>query len=102
MPVVADFDSREATTAAANSGKFVGSVGSLNKAARLAVQKGRRQNAVWNEVAKENAKAGVERSRERLPATIRTRMPWSGWSPISSTFTSRSEIAKILSAWSWP
>jgi hypothetical protein len=59
-PVVADFDSLEETTAAANSGKFVGSVGSLSKAARLAVQKGAGQSAVWDEVANENAKAGVE------------------------------------------
>ena len=59
-PVVANFNSLEETTAAANSGKFVGSVGSLNKAARLAVQKGDGQSAVWDEVAKENAKAGVE------------------------------------------
>jgi ARG and Rhodanese-Phosphatase-superfamily-associated Protein domain len=43
----------------ANSGKFVGSVGSLNKAARLAVQGGEGQGKVWDEVAIENAKSDV-------------------------------------------
>lgn len=57
---VADLVSVSATAETANSGKFVGSVGSLNKSARLAVQKGDGQNTVWDEVAKENARAGVE------------------------------------------
>jgi hypothetical protein len=48
------------TTEAANSGKFVGSVGSLNMAARMAVQNGDGQGKVWEEVAKENAKGGVK------------------------------------------
>jgi hypothetical protein len=50
----------EETTVAANSGKFIGSVGTLNKATRLAVQKGEGQSAVWDEVAVQNAKAGVQ------------------------------------------
>lgn len=44
----------------ANRGKFVGSVGSLSKPARLAVQSGGGQQKVWEEVAGENAKAGVK------------------------------------------
>jgi len=47
------------TTDLANAGKFVGSIGSLNKAARIAVQSGEGQGKVWDEVAAENAKAGV-------------------------------------------
>jgi ARG and Rhodanese-Phosphatase-superfamily-associated Protein domain len=43
----------------ANAGKFVGSVGSLNKPARLAVQAGEGQAKVWEEVATQNAKADV-------------------------------------------
>jgi hypothetical protein len=43
----------------ANSGTFIGSVGSLNKQSRLTVQKGAGQHKVWDEVAKENSKAGV-------------------------------------------
>jgi len=58
--VISSAGSVEETTAAANSGKFVGSVGSLNKHGRMAVQKGDGQQAVWDEVAKQNAKAGVE------------------------------------------
>jgi hypothetical protein len=57
----ADFDElRDVVTREANSGKFVGSVGSLNKSARLAVQLEQRQERVWEEVAKENEKAGVQ------------------------------------------
>lgn len=44
----------------ANSGKFIGSVGSLNKAGRLAVQHGKNQSKVWEEVAKENGKGSVK------------------------------------------
>jgi len=43
----------------ANSGKFVGSVGALNKPVRLAVQSGEGQGKVWDEVANQNAKADV-------------------------------------------
>jgi hypothetical protein len=46
----------------ANSGKFIGSVGSLNKQSRLAVQSGAGQQKVWEEVGKENSKAGVKSS----------------------------------------
>jgi hypothetical protein len=46
--------------AQANSGKFVGSVGSLSKNVRLAVQSGDGQGKVWEEVSTENAKAGVQ------------------------------------------
>jgi hypothetical protein len=44
----------------ANSGKFIGSVGSLNKAGRVAVQHGKNQSKVWDEVAKENGKGSVK------------------------------------------
>lgn len=44
----------------ANSGKFVGSVGSLSKKARLAVISDGDQQKVWDEVSTENAKAGVQ------------------------------------------
>ena len=43
----------------ANSGKFVGSVGSLNKQVRLAVQAGEGQSKVWDEVANQNMKNAV-------------------------------------------
>ena len=46
----------------ANSGKFIGSVGSLNKQSRLAVQSGKGQQKVWEEVGKVNDKAGVKSS----------------------------------------
>jgi len=49
-----------AITAEANSGKFVGSIGSLNKGARLAVQKGDGQSEVWNQVSMQNAAVGVQ------------------------------------------
>jgi hypothetical protein len=45
---------------AANGGKFVGSVGSLNGPARIAVQKGDGQEKVWDEVSSANAKSGVK------------------------------------------
>jgi len=44
----------------ANSGKFIGSYGSLNKQARMAVQSGEGQGKVWQEVANVNALGGVE------------------------------------------
>lgn len=50
---------RDVTTQA-NSGKFVGSVGSLSKNVRVAVQGGEGQGKVWEEVSTENAKAGVQ------------------------------------------
>jgi hypothetical protein len=43
----------------AASGKFIGSVGSLSRSARLSVQKGEGQQKVWEEVGSENAKSGV-------------------------------------------
>ena len=46
--------------AQANSGKFIGSVGSLSKNARLAVISSDGQQKVWDEVSSENAKAGVQ------------------------------------------
>ncbi len=52
-------DARE-VAALANSGKFVGSVGSLSKNARLAVVSDGGQEKVWDEVSSENAKAGVQ------------------------------------------
>ena len=50
------------TTELANGGKFVGSVGSLNKPARIAVQSGEGQAKVWDEVAIENDKNRVQPS----------------------------------------
>jgi hypothetical protein len=43
----------------ADEGKFVASVGSLSKKARLAVQAGEGQGMVWSEVAGQNARSGV-------------------------------------------
>ena len=48
------------TAAMANSGKFIGSVGSLNKQGRITVQGGEGQLKVWEEVASENAKNQVQ------------------------------------------
>jgi hypothetical protein len=48
------------TTEVANAGKFIGSIGSLSKDARIAVQSGEGQGKVWDEVATENAKSGVK------------------------------------------
>ncbi len=44
----------------ARSGKFIGSVGNVNKETRIAVQEGKGQSAVWEEVGKENDKSGVK------------------------------------------
>src|SRR5262245_36283166 len=44
----------------ANLGKFIGSVGSLSKPARLAVQRGDGQVKVWDEVESANARSNVE------------------------------------------
>jgi hypothetical protein len=49
----------EVLASVANSGKFVGKVGSLNKSSRVAVQAGEGQARVWDEVAKANAASGV-------------------------------------------
>lgn len=46
----------------AASGKFIGSAGNLNKAARLAVQAARNQSDVWDKVAGENAKSGADKA----------------------------------------
>src|SRR5437762_1591989 len=48
------------TAEVANAGKFVGSAGILNAHGRLAVQKDKDQQKVWDEVAKQNAKNSVE------------------------------------------
>lgn len=44
----------------ANRGKFIATVGNVNKVARLAVQDGADQGKVWDEVASVNAKSGVK------------------------------------------
>ena len=44
----------------ANSGKFIGSLGSLSKKGRVAVQGAKNQGRVWDEVAEENDKGGVK------------------------------------------
>ena len=41
------------------AGKFIASVGNLNKGARLALNRSKEQGEVWNEVAKQNAKTMV-------------------------------------------
>lgn len=45
---------------AANQGKFVASVGQLNKSSRLAVQSDKDQSAVWEKVAQSNGESGVQ------------------------------------------
>lgn len=52
----------------ANSGKFLGSIGSLNKNARLAVQSGEGQGKVWEEVAHQNSKFEVRAVTETFAA----------------------------------
>jgi hypothetical protein len=49
----------EVAAAEAKAGKFIGSVGSLSKSTRLAVQSDKQQDKVWEEVAIDNAKSGV-------------------------------------------
>lgn len=49
----------QSQTRSANVGKFIGSIGSLNGSARIAVQKGDGQTKVWDEVSSANAKSGV-------------------------------------------
>jgi hypothetical protein len=44
----------------ANQGKFIGSVGNVSKRARIAVQEGKGQSEVWDEVATDNAKSSVK------------------------------------------
>lgn len=58
--LVVPLSDARAVAALANSGKFVGSVGSLSKSARLAVVNSGGQQKVWDEVSSENAKAGVQ------------------------------------------
>lgn len=50
----------ERAAAAANRGEFIASAGVLTKDARLAVQSAKNQSKVWEEVARQNAAAGVE------------------------------------------
>ena len=49
-------------------GKFVASVGQLNKDARLAVQQAGEQGKVWEEVAKTNSKVGNDSSSDNFAA----------------------------------
>lgn len=51
-------------TKEANSGKFIGSVGSLGKGGRLAVSSKSGQGKVWQEVQSANAKASVKSETE--------------------------------------
>lgn len=53
-------DGVEQAARAADQGKFVATVGSLSKAARVAVQHLQSQGEVWDKVAAENAKSGVQ------------------------------------------
>ena len=50
----------DSSTAKSQPEEFIGSVGSVDKAARIAVQGNKGQGAVWNEVAQANAKSGVK------------------------------------------
>lgn len=50
----------DVAAAEAESGKFIASVGSLSKSARLAVQQDREQGRVWDEVATGNSLADVQ------------------------------------------
>jgi ARG/rhodanese/phosphatase superfamily protein len=52
----------------ANSGKFVGSIGSLSKNARLAVVSSDGQQKVWDEVNSANAKSGVQPDSDAFTA----------------------------------
>ncbi len=54
----------EQTAKEANSGKFIGSVGSLGKGGRVAVSNKEGQGKVWEEVQAANAKAGVNSDSE--------------------------------------
>jgi len=60
-------DTREVALQA-NSGKFVGSVGSLSKNARLAVVSSDGQGKVWEEVSAENAKSGIQSDSDAFTA----------------------------------
>jgi hypothetical protein len=53
-------ESVEGLAEEAQRGTFVASVGQLNKDARLAVQEDGAQTKVWDEVAKTNAKTGID------------------------------------------
>lgn len=55
-----DAQSRQRLAEEARQGKFVAPAGSLNKSARAAVQSGKGQGEVWNEVGKTNALSGVK------------------------------------------
>jgi hypothetical protein len=66
---VSQHSSLSLTVEDAKSGKFVGSVGSLNKPGRLAVQRDG-QVEVWEHVAGERAKAGIQSSTGTFTACI--------------------------------
>jgi hypothetical protein len=53
----------------AQTGKFIASVGQLNKDTRLAVQHSGAQDKVWDEVAKSNSKIGNESESGNFAAT---------------------------------
>jgi hypothetical protein len=59
VPVAPEAANPEKAAEQAAQGKFVASVGRLNKGSRLAVQEANDQGKVWSEVSKENAKSGV-------------------------------------------
>jgi hypothetical protein len=59
LSVAVQGESVEQAAEEANRGKFIASLGNLNKDARLAVQLDQDQSKVWDEVAAQNAKAGV-------------------------------------------
>jgi hypothetical protein len=59
VPVSPEAANPEKAAAQAAQGKFVASVGRLNKGSRLAVQEANDQSKVWSEVSKENLKSGV-------------------------------------------
>jgi hypothetical protein len=59
VPVTPEAANPEKAAEQAAQGKFVASVGRLNKGSRLAVQEANNQSKVWSEVSKENEKSGV-------------------------------------------
>lgn len=52
----------------ADRGKFVATVGQLNKASRVAIQSEQDQSAVWDSVAKTNKESGVQPDSEAFTA----------------------------------
>ena len=63
-----DAKAREKLAEEAQHGKFVAHAGSLNKAGRVAVQEGKGQQEVWNQVGKANAATPIENASSDFAA----------------------------------